>query len=167
MAFAGQQSSPLHRVGVAGLVGEVLGVVTGAVQTNGKPVGVVDVDHPAARCTPDLGVTLAERIEVSDPRLSSSPVGNRKAHRVEAGNAGRGFPVLPKRHRNTCTGQPPTDTANNAIVVGKLPIDGVAEDPFVPLAAERKVADRQLEVMDARELRVCHLYSHHCSGIRT
>src|SRR5215218_6304024 len=60
----------------------------GAVQTDGQTVWVVDVDHPAARCAPDLGVGFAECVEVGDPRLRSSPVGNREAHRIEPGVAG-------------------------------------------------------------------------------
>jgi hypothetical protein len=56
--------SQLHRLSVARLVGVVLGVVTSAVQANGQSVRVVPVDHPAARGTPDAGVSYTERVKM-------------------------------------------------------------------------------------------------------
>ena len=141
-----------------GVTRPTLGVVTCAVQANGQPVGVVDVDHPAAGGTPDPGVSYAELVEMRGPRLGRRAVGDREAHRVESGVAGRGLRVLPQRYRYTGTGQPPADAAYDAVVVGKLPLDGVAEHPFVPLPAAGQVADRQLDVMDAGERHVCHRY---------
>ena len=150
--FRAAALTPQHGVGVARLVGVVLGVVTSAVQAKGQTVRVVDVDHPAAGGSPDPGVSYAERVKMRGPRLGSRAVGNREAHRVEAGAAGRGLSrraaVLPDSY----TGETSADAAYDAVVVGKLPLDSVAEHAFVPLAAAGQVADRQLEVMDAGEL---------------
>ena len=116
---------PLHRAGVTRLVGVVFGVVTCAVQANGQPVRVVDVDHPAEGGTPDPGVSYAERVEMRDPRLGRHAVGDCEAYRVESGVAGRGLRVLPQRYPGTYAGQPPADAADDAVVIGKLEPGGL------------------------------------------
>src|SRR6266540_5433241 len=158
---------PLCRAGVARLVGAVLGVVACAVQAHGQPVRVVDIDYPAQAGIPDSGMSYAERVEMRDPRFGRRPVGNREAYRVESCVAGRGLRVLPQPYQDTRTWQSAADAAHDAVVVGKLPLDGVAQHALVPLAAADQVANWQLDVMNAGELHVCHRYPHLPCSTRT